>query len=188
MKPVTKILFAILFISTQSILFAQTEAEQKAWMEYMTPSPVHKMLASADGNWNGAVTMWMADGAPPEKMTAISNNKMILGGRYQQTTVSGSMMGMPFEGMSILGYDNAQKLFKSTWIDNMGTGVMNLTGTWDEATNTMTMRGTSYDPLQGKESDVRQTFKIIDDKNQLMEMYMTKDGKEFKAMEIVYTR
>ncbi|MBK9333372.1 MAG: DUF1579 family protein [Ignavibacteria bacterium] len=30
-----------------------------------------------------------------------------MGGRYQQGKHTGDMMGMPFEGMSLLGYDNA---------------------------------------------------------------------------------
>jgi hypothetical protein len=53
---------------------------------------------------------------------ATCTNTMILGGRYQQSMIKGNMMGMPFEGMGLLGYDNAQKLFYSTWVDNMGTG------------------------------------------------------------------
>jgi hypothetical protein len=35
---------------------------------------------------------------------------------------------MPFEGISTLGYDNAKKTFFSTWIDNMGTGMMVMEG------------------------------------------------------------
>ena len=27
-------------------------AEQKAWMEYATPSQMHQMLAKSNGNWN----------------------------------------------------------------------------------------------------------------------------------------
>lgn len=31
--------------------------------------------------------------------------------------------------MSLLAYDNARKLFISTWIENVGTGMMVLEGT-----------------------------------------------------------
>lgn len=34
---------------------------------------------------------------------------MIFGGRYQLSNYKGNFMGMPFEGMSIMGYDNAKK-------------------------------------------------------------------------------
>ena len=45
---------------------------------------------------------------------------------------------MPFEGMGIVGYDNLLKKFVSVWIDNMGTGLMPGTGTYDAATKTYT--------------------------------------------------
>lgn len=188
MKLSAKVLFTVLFVSTQSYLFAQTEAEQRAWMNYMTPSSVHEMISKSDGDWTGETTMWMTPDAPPIKSTTTSSNKMILGGRYQYSTHTGSMFGMPFEGINILAYDNAKKIFKSTWLDNFGTGLMNLEGTWDEATKTINLRGTAVDPMTGKDNDVRETFRIIDDRNQFLEMFMTVDGKEFKTMEIAYTK
>ncbi|MEO8665702.1 MAG: DUF1579 domain-containing protein [Ignavibacteria bacterium] len=187
MKLITKFLFAALFITSYSTLFAQTEAEQKAWMDYMTPSPVHEMLAKSNGDWIGDVTVWMTPDSPPVKATSTTTNKMIMGGRYQSSTHTGNMMGMPFEGMSLIAYDNAKKVFKSTWIDNMGTGMMNMEGTWDGA-NTINMKGTMVDPMTGNDRDVRETFKLIDDNNQVLEMFEMRDGKEVKTMEIAYTR
>lgn len=57
---------------------------------------------------------------------------MILGGRYQQSMHTGSFNGMPFEGISLVGYDNTKKVFMSSWADNMGTGSMYMEGTWDQ--------------------------------------------------------
>ncbi len=65
---------------------------------------------------------------------------------------------------------------------------MKMQGPWDEATKSITFTGKEVDPMTGKEMDVRNVFKIIDDKNQMMEMYMTKDGKEIKTMEITLTK
>ncbi len=161
----------------------------KAWQAYMTPGDAHKMIAKSDGQWKAEVTVWMAPGAPPEKSTATATNKMILGGRYQQSTHKGMFNGMPFEGISTFGYDNAKKVYVSSWIDNMGTGMMNMEGTWDDATKTVNMKGKSVDPGTGKDIDVREAFKIINDNTQLLEMYMTgADGAEFKTMEIKFTR
>jgi hypothetical protein len=95
----------------------------KAWQDYMTPGDMHKMIASSDGTWNEDITMWMAHGQPPTMSTAIAENKMITGARYQQSKHRGSFNGMPFEGLSLLGYDNANKIFANTWIDKMGTGL-----------------------------------------------------------------
>ena len=162
----------------------------KAMMDYATPGESHKMLAKSNGTWNGEVTMWMAPDAPPStsKMTMV--NKMVMDGRYQVSEAKGNMMGMPFNGMSTTGYDNHKKVFMSTWIDNFGTGIMKMEGPWDEATKSTTLTGRMIDPSTGRECDFKEVYKIIDDNNQLMEMYGPdpQTGKQFKTMEIKLTR
>jgi hypothetical protein len=98
------------------------------------------------------------------------------------------MMNMPFEGISTTGYDNAKKIFVNSWIDNMGTGMMHLEGSWDSQANAINFTGTMVDPASGKDVPVREVMKFVDDKNQVMEMYGIADGKEYKSMEVKYTR
>jgi hypothetical protein len=161
----------------------------KNWQDYMTPGDVHKMMAKWDGTWNGEVTMWMYPGAPEQKSKSTAVNKMIMNGLYQEGNHSGDMMGMPFNGKSTVAYDNHRKEFVSTWIDNMGSGIMVLKGPWDEATKTISLKGTMVDPGTKQDTDVRETFKVVDDNTQEMEMFvMMPDGKEFKTMNIKYTR
>jgi hypothetical protein len=160
-------------------------------MAYGTPGPMHQMLASWDGTWTGETTMWEYEGAAPQKSTGTAVSTMILGGKYSSTTHSGDMMGMPFEGRSIMGYDNSTKKFHSVWIDNWSTGIMNMSGTWDEASKTLNMSGTMPDIHRpGRECTLREVFKVIDDNTQVMEMYGpdSKTGKEMKMMEMKMTR
>ena len=168
--------------------FGQTESEQKALLEYMTPGEIHKMLAGSQGDWKAQVTLWMQPGAPPTTSTATEKNEMILGGRYLQSTHKGDFMGMPFEGIGITGYDNAAKKFVTTWIDNMGTGIMTLEGKWDGKSNSIEFKGKTTDPLTGKDMEVREVIKFVDTNNQVMEMYMKQGGKEYKTMEVKFTR
>jgi hypothetical protein len=163
-----------------------TQAQK--WMEYMTPGEMHKMLADMNGEWNVETTMWMDPAKPPMTSKGTMSNKMILGGRYQEGKHKGSMMGMPFEGISTTGYDNATKKFVSTWVDNMGSGVMKMEGDWDETSKTITLKGSMVDPITGKDCEMREVLKVIDKDNQQMEMYMTQDGKEYKTMESKISR
>jgi len=188
MKKIILFTCAALTLSAFNKLHAQDDASMKAWQAYMTPGDIHKMLATSDGTWNEDITMWMAPGTEPMKSISTAENKMILGGRYQQSTHTGTFNGMPFEGMGLLGYDNAKKIFNSTWIDNMGTGIMQMQGTLDPTGKIINFTGTSVDPSTGKDMNVRQVFTIIDNDHQMMEMYMTANGKEFKTMEIKLTR
>ena len=162
---------------------------QKNMMEYMTPGDIHTMLAKSNGTWNVETSMYMAPGAPPETSKGKAVNKMILGGRYQVSEFKGTMMGQPFEGVSTLGYDKHKNIFENTWVDNMGTGITKMTGTWDEAAKSINFSGKMMDPMTKHEVDVKQVFKIVDDNTQQMEMFMVgADGSQTKMMEIKYTR
>lgn len=164
-------------------------AAAKAWENYATPGEMQKWMASQSGKWTCAITSWPAPDAPalpPEESSA--DIKMILGGRYQEASYKGKMMGMDFEGRSLMGYDNAKKVFVTTWMDNMGTGIMMLEGPYDEATKTIHMSGKMTDPTTGKDTDIRQDVKMQDDKTQITEMYCKQNGKEYKNMEIKMTK
>jgi hypothetical protein len=164
-------------------------AMQKAWEAYMTPGEPHKRMAAEEGKWNDELTFWMGPDAPPEKATATEEVKMIMGGRYQVSTTTGEMMGMPFEGRGTLAYDNATNEYISTWIDNMGTGLSVMRGKYDEASKSTTLTGTMVDPMTGKEKQMKQVYTIIDENTRKMEMFETaQGGGEYKNMEIVMKR
>lgn len=162
----------------------------QAWQAFMTPGDIHKMIAKGNGTWKTETQMWMEPGSAPTKSSGSCVNSMVLGGRYQQSKFSGNFMNMPFEGIGTLAYDNAKKTFVSTWIDNMGTGIMSLEGQWDDATKTINFNGKCTDPMTGKDCQVREAFTIVDDNHHHMEMWMTDpaSGQEYKTMEISFTR
>ena len=102
--------------------------------------------------------------------------------------VNGTSMGQPFEGMGIMGYDNAKKEYVNTWIDSMGTGMMNATGSYDAETKTLTETGSYTDPMAGQQT-FKGVTKFIDEDNVSYEMYISgPEGKETRVMEINYTR
>jgi hypothetical protein len=185
MKTTICTTFTILLILTVSTVFAQ---DQEAWNNYMTPGPVHQMMAESAGEWNSSVTMWMDPAQPPQKIDGTCTNEMIMGGRYLKSSQKSTMMGMPFEGMMLLGFDNAKKEFTSVWYDNMGTGTIISTGTYNNQDSTLTLLGTMVDPSTGKDVKCRETMKFIDKDNQILTMYVMQDGKEIKNMEQVLTR
>lgn len=189
MKQLSIRLIAIALFLFPTLIMAQgTKEEMDAWMSFMTPGPHHMALEQSNGEWTEEISMWMAPGAEPMKTTGKCVNTMILGGRYQQSTHSSNFMGMPFEGINILAYDNARKVYQSSWIDNMGTSIMFMEGTWDDATKSCSMTGKTTDPMSGKLKDIRQVFTVIDNNNQKMEMYMSENGSEYKSMEILWKR
>jgi hypothetical protein len=188
MKKINIFFILLAGILNSANLSAQSQEDMKAFMNYMSPGAIQQMLAKSVGAWNGTVTMWMQPGAAPTTSTLETNNEMILGGRYLQELNKGTMMGMPFEGIGTTGYDNARKIFVSSWVDNMGTGILYMEGSWDENTKSITMNGKSTDPVTGKDIPTREVWKFVDDTHQTLELYFTEKGQEFKGMEIAYTK
>jgi hypothetical protein len=160
------------------------------WMEFATPGAEHKMLDTKVGKWTDKVTCWMSPDAPPMAGTSTSEYKWTMGGRYLQGTTKGDFDGMPFEGMATIGYDNMKKKYVSSWIDNMGTGIMTAEGTYDAATKTCTYMGESPEVMSGKYLPSKSTEKMTDKDTFVGEMWSTdaKTGKMFKSMEITSTR
>ena len=160
-------------------------AQMKAWQAYATPGTPHKLMSDEVGTWNCDMTFWYEPNGKPEKSTSVANIKMILGGRYQESNYQGKIMGAPFEGKSTLAYNNASKEYTTTFIDNMGTGIMIASGKYDESTKSMELKGDVVNPVTGKKTPYREVYTIVDPTTRKMEMYDVKDGAEYKSMEIV---
>lgn len=168
-------------------------AEQAAMEKYMkaaTPGPEHQQMAKMAGKWKLQTTMWMAPGAPPMKSEGSAEFTSILGGRYLMQEVHGTMGdGQPFEGRGIDAYDNVTQMHESSWVDNMGTGLMVMRGKCAAGAKSCTMKGKVADAMAGKEVPVSSTMTVKDDNTFTFEMSgQGKDGKPFKSLEIVYTR
>jgi len=181
------VLTVIVFSLTSFAQDVNQEEMMKQWQTYMTPGPEHQMLMDMVGEWEGDITMWMDPSQPPQKTTGTTVYESVMDGRYVVGKFSGMMMGMPFKGMDMTGFDNALKVFQNVWIDNMGTGMMMTEGTFDKATNTFTYKGKMVTP-SGQKMDVKNVVKIIDKDNTLFEMYMDMGAGEMKSMEIKYKR
>jgi hypothetical protein len=161
----------------------------EAMAKAAAPGEQHKRLARMAGEWTFTNKMWMAPNQPPAESGGAMYAQMIMGGRYIQTNWSGHMMGMLFEGRGIEGYDNLAKQYVSSWVDNMGTGIIYSTGSCDEKGTKCSMKGDMLDPMTGQKSYMRQEVTWIDDNTFKNEMYGPgMDGKEFKWMEMTVTR
>ncbi len=168
---------------------ADERAMMEKWNAYMTPGEEHKLLAQKAGSWSMKVTSWMTPGGPPQVSEATSESRMVLGGRYLEDVTTGSFNGMPFEGRGLTGYDNISRKYVSTWVDNMGTGIMTGKGTYDPKTRSFTWRTEGPDVMSGKIKAYRGVDTIIDADSWKSEMFEKgPDGKERKSMEIVYRR
>jgi hypothetical protein len=180
---------------------AQPSAEemQKMMAQMMELSKTgenHKLLAEMAGSWTYTVKMWMDPTGKPQESKGTATRKAIMDGRFmlaehsgkfQMPGADGKMKDMNFKGMAIEGYDNVKAKFVSSWIDSMGTMILNSEGTYDAASKTFTYTA-NCEMMPGMPVKIRETIKVTDKDHHLFEWYEDRGQGEAKTMEIAYTR
>jgi hypothetical protein len=176
-------------VGTAGAMSAEAKAMMDAMEKAATPGANHEMLASMAGDWTFTTRMWMEPSAPPTESTGTVTYTPLLGGRFVQGQYRGNMMGMPFEGLGLTGYNNTTGKFQASWVDNMGTMMIYMTGQYDPASKSITFTGQMDDITKpGEKINVRQVVRTVSPDSQIMEWYETRSGKEVKTMEIAYNR
>ncbi len=164
------------------------QAMMEVYAKLATPGEPHKLLAGMEGNWNAKIKSWTEPDKPPMESGGTCEQKMLLGGRFLQQEFTGYMMGNPFTGIGVTGYDNHTKKYVSTWMDSMSTAILVFEGTASADGKTITQESHYDTPIKGP-LKWRSVTKVMDDNTWSFEMYETdKSGKEEKMMEITYTR
>ncbi|MGQ0812610.1 MAG: DUF1579 domain-containing protein [Nitrospiraceae bacterium] len=164
------------------------QAMMETYQKLATPGEPHKQLASMSGSWNTKTKSWMEPNKPPREETGACEQKMVMDGRFLHAECTGNMMGQPFTGIGVTGYDNHTKKYVSTWMDSMGTGIYFMEGTAGADGKTITQTGSYNDPIEGP-MKLRAVTKLVDENTETFTMYGTgKRGKDMKMMEITYTR
>jgi hypothetical protein len=164
------------------------DAMMELWKQLATPGEPHKMLASLAGSWTTKAKEWMEPGKPATESEGTAEIKTLMDGRFIYQEYRGTMMGQPYSGIGIDGYDNMKKKYVTAWMDSMGTGLFIMEGTAGADGRTITLKGSHPEP-GGGQMHHRAVWKIADSNTQTFEMYGTHHGqKESKVLEITYTR
>lgn len=167
---------------------AEQQAMMEAYQKAGTPGTEHRQLAAMAGTYDLVVKAWHAPDAPPTTDTGTATRKMILGDRVMVEDVASQMMGQPYSGQGLHGFDNVTGKYWATWSDSMSTGLMVSEGSCD-ADMACTYTGSYHDPVTKKPQATRMTTRWTGKDTEVFEMYAPgPDGKEAKMMEITYTR
>jgi hypothetical protein len=86
------------------------------------PGPEHKWLAEDEGEWTIEAKLWMPGASEPTTMKGRSTMKM-LWGRYLREEFTLGEGEQAIHGEGYIGFDNAAREFKSTYVLNTGTGM-----------------------------------------------------------------
>ena len=155
-------------------------------MKLATPNEHHAEILKSVGNWSAKTSFIMDPTQPPSEAPAKMTVKPMLDGKYAMAHFSMDFAGQPFEGYSIIGYDNAHEEYVSIWMDSMSTKITYMTGNKDKEGN-LVMLGTSTTPMGDNPMKIVTTF--IDDNHTTDKFYdQMPDGSWFNSGTIAYTR
>lgn len=165
------------------------DAEMAAWMEAGTPGEHHEHLDMMAGSWK--VTGWfqMDPHAPKTPVEGTDEAHWVLDGRYLYSEFKADMMGMPFEGISYMGYDNIKGQLQSIWMDSMSTGIWMDTGSMSDDGTKMVTYGSMTAP-DGTVVHTRHVFTKNSDDQYTMAFFEAGPGQTDMPQtgELVYRR
>lgn len=169
---------------------ADMAAMMQEFHKWADPGAMHKHLEKLAGRWTVAMKMTMDPNAPPVESKGACSSAFVIGGRWLRQEFKGEMMGMPYEGIGMIGYDNFRQEYVCTWADNTTTAMLRLTGTCNEAGTEFTLSGTMDQPMTGeRDKKFRHVWKFTGADTYTMEMYDTIPGKgEVMVMTLEFTR
>jgi Protein of unknown function (DUF1579) len=135
----------------------EEKAEMEAMVKAGTPGAPHQALASIVGEYDMKIKSWHDSKSPAMEETGTAKRAMTLDGRVLVEDVQSSMMGTPFTGHGMTGYDNVTGKYWSTWNDSMSTGLMVSEGTCDAQGKNCTFTGRFTDPIKKAPMKTRMT-------------------------------
>ncbi len=160
------------------------------WQKVAAPSEHHKHLDAFVGKWNTTMRMWMeGPGSAPMEAPGVSEIKWGFGGRFIVEDHNGQMMGQPYIGMGLTGYDNYQNMYIGIWANNQATSLINMKGIRDPSGKRWTFFGEMDEPmLDVYGRTVKYVIDMIDADTHTFAVYDLHAGDEYKVVEVAYKR
>lgn len=168
MKPARTLALCALILMTRATgAEAQNEAElremQARAAAATAPGAEHKALEYFLGEWDVQLAMVMP-GVPAQRSTGRARFEWLIPGRWVSKRLDGTLMGMPYQSFSLIGYDTFARNHVAATVHSM-----------DNALNVA--RGVTVDP-QGRTQAV---YGVLDE-------YMTGElAKPFKVVTRILT-
>jgi len=152
--------------------------QEQESMEMPKPAAEHALLKRFVGNWKA------------DFKSAFGNHVgrlevHMLGDFWAVGDYTGELIGQPFKGHELFGYDPDTKQYTTYWYDGSSPQMSALTGTYDEASKTMTQTSMEFG-MDGQKHKV--THKTVWSGDDTMTYTYAMEGMPEPMMTITYTR
>ena len=168
-------------------------AEMAAMMakaqKVMQPGEHHKALERFIGKWDTETRFFMGgQPTPPEKGT--TETSWLMEGRWIQLKSKGTLMGMPFESLMIMGYDNFKKSYVTSFVSSFDTAMVCSEGDMNRDGTALLTYGTLDDYTTGElDKMVKSVWRFESEDKIVWEFHDLPIGEtNTKVMDITSTR
>ena len=174
---------------TEDQLAQDPTSQMTRWLRASQPGAEHQRLDDLAGRYTVTIRAWLTHAdQPPMQAEGEAEYRWVLGGRWLQQRLNSRLMGLPYEGLGMLGYDRTEEHYASYWQDSLSTATRSSFGEYDEQEMQLVMRGTAHDPATGAEDQpIRYEIRFNDDNSHRFRAFdlSRPDGQQL-AMEILY--
>ncbi|NJN14216.1 MAG: DUF1579 domain-containing protein [Planctomycetes bacterium] len=143
---------------------APDPGEMMALMKkYGSPGKYHEALGYFVGKWNATLEANMGGGLGP--MGAFTEEiRWLMPGRWIVGEGKGNMMGMPYQGFQMMGYDNFKKKYVAMYVNGMETAMRTSEGVICDPTGKVIVTYGPMDEYLTGEHDkaVKYVWRIVD--------------------------
>jgi len=152
------------------------------------PTPHHLALQRQVGTWDAVVKVFTAPGQPPMVSKAVEVNTLVPGGLWLTSVFKSELMGTPFEGRGIFGFDPALGKHVGTWIDSTVMALAHPMGTCKDGCKEVTLTFEGPD-MTGKTVTYQNITVEQGPDRRVMTLHVKGPEGTFQpTMEITYTR
>lgn len=145
-----------------------------------------KRLEPMVGEWEAKLTMQTPMGEIPA--AGVEKNRMVCG-KWLESDFTAEMMGMPFQGRGLFGWDAQRESYRGVWVDNMGAEMFFMEGVWSEDDQAVVWTYEQTDPTTGMHGTARSLDAMTDPNTRMAKFYFKPDGgEEAVAMTVEYSR
>jgi hypothetical protein len=174
-------LFAFALILIPAALIALAASSQERGATPPKPSAEQAKLESFAGVWDAEVEV------AGQTSKGVETCKLQPGGFWLITDFEGSLMGAPFFGHGLTGFDSAKRKIVHVWAGSMGSPWMLCEGNFSADGNELVTESSGLD-RQGKPARFRQVTTLEGRDHRTFEIFQLNGDQAASTMRIRYRR
>ncbi|HKX46354.1 MAG TPA: DUF1579 family protein [Planctomycetota bacterium] len=175
---------ALLLATSAFAVAAFQEGAMEGAPQMPQPTKEHQELLQGVGTWEGTTTMHIP--GMPSEPTPAKEIVEAIGGFWTQAHFKTEVMGMPYHGTGVVGYDAERGKYIGTWCDNMSSFLALMEGEADPSTGHITMRWEAPDMTTGALTP--HWFVLEHGENEYTSTFYAGEGEGTKTMVIAMKR